>query len=154
MIGRIITRGRNNGLKYLSSGSPPPFPSLSSQFFPKQKQDCWLLMKMNNFFFQIRWVVQMCQDFNSQDIELIIFGIVSAVQWRIQGRGPGGLATPGLIFNQNEAWRDEKNIFGGHAPRYLRVWMTAPLPSSPLSEGLDLPLLYVLLCIQAPEWTG
>ena len=35
-------------------------------------------MKMINFF-QIRWVLQMCQDFNSQDFELIIFGIVSAV---------------------------------------------------------------------------
>ena len=38
----------------------------------------YLLMKMINFF-QIRWVLQMCQDFNSQDFELIIFGIVSAV---------------------------------------------------------------------------
>ena len=31
------------------------------------------------FFFQIRCVQQMCQDFNSQDFELFIFGIVSAV---------------------------------------------------------------------------
>ena len=36
MIGRIITRGRNSGLKCLSTGSPtPPFPSLSSLFFPQ-----------------------------------------------------------------------------------------------------------------------
>ena len=33
----------------------------------------------DQFFFQIRCVQQMCQDFNSQDFELIIFGIVSAV---------------------------------------------------------------------------
>ena len=33
----------------------------------------------DRFFFQIRWVLQMCQDFNSQDFELIICGIVSAV---------------------------------------------------------------------------
>ena len=33
----------------------------------------------DQFFFQIRWVLQMCQDFNSQDFELIICGIVSAV---------------------------------------------------------------------------
>ena len=30
-------------------------------------------------FFHIRYVQQMCQDFNSQDFELIVFGIVSAV---------------------------------------------------------------------------
>ena len=39
----------------------------------------------DQFFFQIRWVLHICQDFNSQDFELIIFGNVSAVQWRIQG---------------------------------------------------------------------
>ena len=33
----------------------------------------------DQFFFQIRWVLQMCQDFNSQDFELIFCGIVSAV---------------------------------------------------------------------------
>ena len=33
----------------------------------------------DQFFFQIRWVLQMCQDFNSQDFELIICGIVSAI---------------------------------------------------------------------------
>ena len=37
MIGRIITRGRNSGLKCLSTGSLSPFPSLSSLFFPKQR---------------------------------------------------------------------------------------------------------------------
>ena len=61
-------------------------------------------MKMIIFFFQIRWVLHICQDFNSQDFELIIFGNVSAVQWLIQGGSQG-----------------------------------------PLSEGLGLPLLYVLL---------
>ena len=70
----------------------------------------------DQFFFQIRWVLHICQDFNCQDFELIIFGNVSAVQWRIQG-GLQGL--------------DDR--------------------PPPLSEGLGLPLLYVLLCIQAPE---
>ena len=38
----------------------------------------------DQFFFQIRWVLHICQDFNRQDFELIIFGNVStAVQWRI-----------------------------------------------------------------------
>ena len=58
----------------------------------------------DHFFFQIRWVLHICQDFKSQDFELIIFGNVSAVQWLIQGGSQG-----------------------------------------PLSEGLGLPLLYVLL---------
>ena len=68
----------------------------------------------DQFFFQIRWVLHICQDFNSQDFELIIFGNVSAVQWRIQGG-------------------------------------SQVLDDPPPSEGLGLPLLYVLLCIQAPE---
>ena len=37
MFGKIITRGRNSGLKCLSTGSLPPFPSLSLLFFPKQR---------------------------------------------------------------------------------------------------------------------
>ena len=37
-----------------------------------------LLMKMTDFSFQIRFVQQMCQDFNSQDFELIL-STVSAV---------------------------------------------------------------------------
>ena len=41
-------------------------------------QDYWLLMKMVILSFQIRCVQQMCQDFNSQDFELIL-RIVSAV---------------------------------------------------------------------------
>ena len=43
MIARTIKSGRNSGLKCLSTGSlppPPPFPSLSSLFFPKQR--AWL----------------------------------------------------------------------------------------------------------------
>ena len=38
MIGRIITRGRNSGLKCLSKGSLPLFPSLSSLFFPQTER--------------------------------------------------------------------------------------------------------------------
>ena len=37
-----------------------------------------LLMKMTDFSFQIRFVQQMCQDFNIQDFEFI-FSTVSAV---------------------------------------------------------------------------
>ena len=38
MIGRIITRGRNSGLKCLSKGSLPLFPSLSSLFFTQTER--------------------------------------------------------------------------------------------------------------------
>ena len=72
----------------------------------------------DQFFFQIRWALHICQDFNCQDFELIIFGNVSAVQWVIQGGSQGLVDCP---------------------------------PPPPLSQGLGLPLLYVLLCIQAPE---
>ena len=40
----------------------------------------------------------------------------------------------------------------GGARGGLWVWRPNP-PPPPLSEGLGLLLLYVLLCIQAPEWT-
>ena len=43
----------------------------------------------DQFFFQIRWALHICQDFNCQDFELIIFGNVSAVQWLIQGGSQG-----------------------------------------------------------------
>ena len=56
------------------------------------------------------------------------------LQWRIQGRGPGG--PPPLFPDQTEARRVEKNFFGDqHPPPYLRVWMTASLPI--LSQGFD-----------------
>ena len=52
-------------------------------------------------------------------------------QWRIQRSGPENLTPPPpppLFLNQTEARRAEKQIFGGRAPPYLRVWMTAPTP--------------------------
>ena len=49
--------------------------NLTLEFVPEEAR---LLMKVMNFFFQIRWILQMCQDFNSQDFEVIICGIVSA----------------------------------------------------------------------------
>ena len=48
----------------------------------------------DQFIFQIRWVLHICQDFNSQDFELIIFGNVSSVQWGIQGGFQGLDDTP------------------------------------------------------------
>ena len=49
------------------------------------------------------------------------------LQWRIQGRGPGGLGPPTLIFKPNWGPRGRKNFF-------CRL---PPLPPSPLSKGLD-----------------
>ena len=51
------------------------------------------------------------------------------------GEGPG-VPPPPLLLDQTEAQRG-KNFFGDRAPRYLRVWITAPRP---LSQGLDLAL--------------
>ena len=55
-----------------------------------------------------------------------------SLQWRIQERGPRGPSPP-LLLDQTEVRRAEK-LFLDTAlpppppPRYLRVWMTAPLP--------------------------
>ena len=54
-----------------------------------------------------------------------------AVQWRIQGRGPGEPGSP-LIFKPNWGPKGRKKFFDTipppPPPPYLRVWMTAPTP--------------------------
>ena len=45
MIGRIIIRGRNSGLKCLSTSSLLPFPSLSSLFFTPNKEPVHRLLQ-------------------------------------------------------------------------------------------------------------
>ena len=60
-----------------------------------------------------------------------------AVQWRIQGRGPGGPPFP-LFLEQNEARRAEK-IFFEDRPSPLPQSLDAPPPPPP-SECLDPPL--------------
>ena len=53
-----------------------------------------------------------------------------SLQWRIQGRGPGVPSSP-LFLKQTEAQSRGRKVFFGTPPpppRYLRVWMTAPLP--------------------------
>ena len=49
------------------------------------------------------------------------------------GEGPGGPAP--LLLDQNEAQRGEKNFFGDRAPRYLRVWISAPPPRPLISRS-------------------
>ena len=49
---------------------------------------------------------------------------LSFIQWRIQGRGPGGPGLP-LFLDQTETRRAEKIFLGDRLPPpYLRVWMT------------------------------
>ena len=62
------------------------------------------------------------------------------LQWRIQGRGPGG-AAPLLFLDQTEAQRAGKNFFGDELPLISGSKWPAPPPApQPLSEGLDPPL--------------
>ena len=68
----------------------------------------------------------------------------SHLQWRIQGRGPGG--PPHLFQIQTEARRAEKNFLETAPPPFLRVWMTGPPP--PLSQRLDPALIWS----QARRW--
>ena len=70
--------------------------------------------------------------------------IVLKIQWRIQGRGPGG-PLPRLLLDQSEAPKAKIIFFETGLPPYLRVSITAllpPPPPFPLSEGLDPPLKY------------
>ena len=74
---------------------------------------------------------------------------LSFIQWRIQGRDPGGL-------DQTKARRVWKNFLEtcpSSPPPYLRVWMIAP--PLPLSQGLDLALLFTTqtLTIRRLCWT-
>ena len=58
-----------------------------------------------------------------------------SLRWRIYGRGPAP-----LIFRPKRGPKGRKCFLWDRAPRYLRVWKTAP---PPLSEGVD-PLLVLL----------
>ena len=62
-------------IKILSSQS-----NTTLEFVPEEAR-LLIADEDDQLFFQIRWVLQMCQDFNSQDFELII---VSAVCIAIQ----------------------------------------------------------------------
>ena len=52
-----------------------------------------------------------------------------AVQWRIQGRGPGARPPP-LIFRPKWGPKGQKTFFW-RPPLYLRVWMTTHPPPPP-----------------------
>ena len=63
------------------------------------------------------------------------------MQWQNQGRSPRPALPPPLILNHTEARRAGKIFFFSPGPPpYLRVWMTALPPPTPLSEGVDPPL--------------
>ena len=60
------------------------------------------------------------------------------------GEGPGGAASP-LIFRLNWGPKDPKKVFqnflGDRLPHLSQGMDDRPTPPSPLSEGLDLPLV-------------
>ena len=60
---------------------------------------------------------------NSSAAERVHGQSLSFIQWRNQGRGPGGPGHP-LFLDQTETRRAEKNFFGDRPPSHLRVWMT------------------------------
>ena len=63
---------------------------------------------------------------------------------RSRGAARGGGRPSPLFLDQTEAGGTEKNFFGHHPP-YLRVWITAPPPPTPFSQGLDPALLLFTL---------
>ena len=88
-ISRLIAKS-----KMWISISKSGFPNLEQtlEFVPEEAR-LLIADEDDQFIFQIRWVLHICQDFNSQDFELIIFRNVSSVQWGIQG-GFQGLDDP------------------------------------------------------------
>ena len=64
---------------------------------------------------------------NSSAAEKVHGQSLSFIQWRNQGRGPGGPGHP-LFLDQTETRRTEKISFGDRPPSHLRVWMTWTLP--------------------------
>ena len=83
---------------------------------------------------------------------------LSFIQWRIQGRGPGGPGLP-LFLDQTETRRAEK-IFLGDRPPPLSNGLDDLDP--PLSQGLDPALLFTtqtitirhLCCHSSQSWQG
>ena len=61
---------------------------------------------------------------NSSAAERVHGQSLSFIQWRIQGRVPGGAGLP-LFLDQTETRRAEKNFFGERPPPppYLKVWI-------------------------------
>ena len=108
--------------------------------------------------FLICWVTP--SDQASEWTALLLRGCVvnPFIQWRNQGRGPGGPGHP-LFLDQTRDPKDRKNVF----------WRPPPLPSKglddlnpPLSQGLDLALLFTtqtltirrLCCHTLQSWQG
>ena len=59
------------------------------------------------------------------------------------GEGPGDPSPPPLFFDQTEARRAQKNFLETAPPTLSQGLDDRPPPPSPLSEGLDSPLLSV-----------
>ena len=70
---------------------------------------------------------------------------LSFIQWRIQGKDPGGAGHP-LFLDQTETRKAEKFFLETGSPLpHLRVWRTWTPPPL-LSQGLDLELLCTYQC--------
>ena len=78
---------------------------------------------------------------NSSAAERVHDPSLSFIQWRIQGRDPGGPGLP-LFLDQTETRRAKKIFFGDRPPPHPPSKGLDDLDPLPLSQGLDLePLL-------------
>ena len=83
---------------------------------------------------------------NSSAAERVHGQSLSFIQWRMQGRGPGGPGLP-LFLDQTETRRAEKNFFGERPPpHYLRVWMTWNPPPPLISRSGSGTVIYHQNC--------
>ena len=94
---------------------------------------------------------------NSSAAERVHGPSLSFIQWRIQGRVPGGAGHP-LFLDQTETRRAEKIFLGDRPPPSKGLDDLDP----PLSQGLDLALLFTtqtltirrLCCHSLQSWQG
>ena len=90
---------------------------------------------------------------NSSAAERVHGQSLSVIQWRIQGRDPGGAGHP-LVLDQTKTRKAEKLFLETGSPLpHLRVWRTWT-PPPPLFQGLDLALLCTYQCKPRGEGGG
>ena len=116
--------------KFIQTDAPLPFrqgkTKLSNTRTPSFRMSCPLLIYAGfslkrgllTLLFHVARQLD-CENTRFLFSKAAFLGDHVVLQWRIQGRGPGGPALP-LILDQTEARRDEKNFFKT-APPYLKV---------------------------------
>ena len=96
-------------------------------YFPQPTPIAFLMVRLTlraelpNLLSDAKW--SSSERMNSSAAEKVHGQSLSFIQWRNQGRGPGGPGHP-LFLDQTETRRAGKIFFGDPPPPLLRIWMT------------------------------